>query len=63
MEAAVTDAFEKNFPQGSEWTELLPYKALSGVSARLSAEIIVGPSFCENPEWLRIAVQYTESRK
>ncbi|KAK3291243.1 cytochrome P450 [Chaetomium fimeti] len=61
MEAAVTSAFEKNFPQGEEWTEIQPYKVLSAVSSRLSAEVIVGPSFCENPEWLHIAVEYTES--
>ncbi|KAK4234571.1 cytochrome P450 [Achaetomium macrosporum] len=61
MEAAVTSAFETNFPQSENWTEFQPYQALSGVSARLSAEIIVGPSFCENKEWLHIAVEYTES--
>lgn len=61
MEAAVTSAFDKLFPQSEEWTEIQPYKVLSGVSSRLSAEVIVGPSFCENPEWLHIAVEYTES--
>ena len=61
MEEAVRWAFDKYFPQGEEWTEFLPYQALARVSARLSAEVIVGPSFCENPEWLHIAIEYTES--
>ncbi|KAK7733715.1 hypothetical protein SLS53_008182 [Cytospora paraplurivora] len=61
MEGAVNAAFAKYIPQNEEWTEFQPYKALSYVSARLGAEVIVGPAFCDNPDWLHIAVEYTEN--
>ncbi|KUI56676.1 Ent-kaurene oxidase [Cytospora mali] len=61
MEEAVTMAFTNHLPQGEEWTEFQPYKALSYVSARLGAEVIVGPAFCDNPKWLHVAVEYTEN--
>lgn len=63
MEKAVNEAFESYIPTAEEWTEFKPYKALSYVSARVGAEVIVGPTFCDNPRWLHIAVEYTESRK
>lgn len=61
MEEAVTVAFDKYLPQSEEWTEFQPYKAFSYVSARLGAEVIVGPAFCDNSDWLHIAVEYTEN--
>lgn len=61
MEEAVSAAFEKYLPESEDWEEFQPYKALSHVSARLGAEVIVGPAFCDNPDWLNIAVEYTEN--
>ena len=63
MEKAVHDGFQKFIPDSETWTEFRPYKALSYVSARLNAEVIVGPSFSDNPEWLHTAVEYTENCK
>ncbi|KAK3942829.1 Ent-kaurene oxidase [Diplogelasinospora grovesii] len=60
MEDAVTAAFNKYLPQSENWTEFQPYQAVSYVSARLGAEVIVGPAFSDNPEWLHIAIEYTE---
>ncbi|RYP09459.1 hypothetical protein DL764_001284 [Monosporascus ibericus] len=61
MEEAASAAFMKYIPQSEDWTEFQPYKALSHVSARLGAEVIVGPTFCDNENWLHIAVEYTEN--
>lgn len=36
---------------------------MSYVPARLGAEGIAGPEFSDNPEWLHIAIEYTESCK
>ncbi|RYP60590.1 hypothetical protein DL769_008047 [Monosporascus sp. CRB-8-3] len=44
-----------------DWTEFQPYKALSHVSGQLGAEAIVGPTFCDNENWLHIPVEYTEN--
>lgn len=63
MEKSVTDAFEGAFPQGEEWTEFQPYQVLGGISARVAAEAIVGPMFCNDPVWLGVAFNYTENRK
>ncbi|OTB18373.1 hypothetical protein K445DRAFT_55649 [Daldinia sp. EC12] len=61
MEHAVSTAFSQYIPQNEEWTEFQPYKALSYISARVGAEVIVGPTFCDNPHWLHVAVEYTEN--
>jgi ent-kaurene oxidase len=61
MEKATTAAFETYLPQSEEWVEFKPYKQFSYISARLGAEIIVGPAFCDNPAWLHVAVEYTEN--
>lgn len=63
IEQAATGAFMKYLPHSEKWTEFRPYKSLSYVSARLAAEAIVGPAFCENPTWLHVAIEYTEARK
>ncbi|KAF2728064.1 putative cytochrome P450 [Polyplosphaeria fusca] len=44
-----------------EWTEFMPYQVFGKISARLAARALVGPNLCENPEWLDISVNYTES--
>lgn len=61
MEKATAAAFETYLPQSEDWVEFEPYKRFSYISARLGAEIIVGPAFCNNPEWLYVAVEYTEN--
>ncbi|KAI1183937.1 cytochrome P450 [Nemania serpens] len=61
MEEAVNIAFSKYLPQSTEWTEFQPYKTFCYISARLGAEVIVGPKFCNNPAWLHIAVEFTEN--
>ncbi|KAL2020337.1 hypothetical protein VTK56DRAFT_8565 [Thermocarpiscus australiensis] len=61
MEKAVTEAFEQYFPKSGDWVEFQPYQALAQVSARLGAEVIVGPAFADNPEWLHVAIDYTEN--
>ncbi|KAI2472647.1 cytochrome P450 [Annulohypoxylon bovei var. microspora] len=61
MEEAVSAAFSQYMPQSESWSEFHPYEALRYVSARVSAEVIVGPAFCDNKEWLHVAVEYTEN--
>ncbi|KAI1345530.1 cytochrome P450 [Xylaria sp. FL0043] len=61
MEKAVHEGFAKFIPQGEEWTVFQPYKAFAYVSARLNAEPIVGSPYSSDPEWLHIAVEYTEN--
>lgn len=60
MEAAAIASFATSFPDSEEWTVFKPYMALRDISARLSAEVIVGPPFCNDPTWLHAAVMYTE---
>ncbi|KAK2604178.1 hypothetical protein N8I77_007129 [Diaporthe amygdali] len=61
MEKATIAAFKTYLPLSDDWVEFEPYKEFSYISARLGAEIIVGPSFSDNPKWLHIAVEYTEN--
>ncbi|KUI71223.1 Ent-kaurene oxidase [Cytospora mali] len=63
LEKAATDALEDSFPsaEAEEWIEFQPYQALALISARVAADIIVGPAFCNNQVWLDISVKYTEN--
>ncbi|KAI0883799.1 cytochrome P450 [Annulohypoxylon maeteangense] len=61
MEEAVSAAFSQYIPQSEDWTEFYPYDTFRYISARVGAEVIVGPAFCDNKEWLHVAVEYTEN--
>lgn len=61
LEDTLITSFDKYFPKASEWVEFQPYQVFAKVAARLSAEAIVGPAFSENPIWLDLAVEYTDS--
>ncbi|KAH9884984.1 cytochrome P450 [Xylariomycetidae sp. FL2044] len=63
MEKAVSDAIHANFPPncGDDWIEFQPYQVLGVVSARVAADVIVGPAFCESKTWLDISFNYTEN--
>ncbi|KAI9034946.1 cytochrome P450 [Aspergillus affinis] len=61
LQNELTLAIGESFPVCSEWTEMVPFKVLGQVAARLAARVIVGLVFCRDPRWLDISVNYTES--
>ncbi|KAI1434073.1 cytochrome P450 [Xylaria sp. CBS 124048] len=62
LEKAVTAAFNEYFPKadGDGWTTITPFKIFVDIAARVNAPALVGTSFAEDPEWLEIAVEFTE---
>lgn len=65
LQNAVNCAFDKWFPQAYDdrWSTFQPYQVLGRVSARMAAEVVVGPAFRDNETWLDISFNYTENRK
>ncbi|KAI0099782.1 putative cytochrome P450 [Nemania sp. FL0031] len=62
LEQELSTAFKEYFPPVQEdWVEFNPYQVFAKISARMTAEVIVGPAFSKDPAWLGIAVNYTES--
>ncbi|KAI9685807.1 MAG: hypothetical protein M1820_010730 [Bogoriella megaspora] len=61
LEDELKACFNESFPACDEWTKFNPYHIFAKISASLSARALVGPTFCRNPEWLDISVNYTEN--
>ena len=61
LEDELRFCFDDVFPTCEKWTKFEPYHFFAQISARLSARALVGPSFCRNPKWLDISVNYTEN--
>jgi hypothetical protein len=63
LERELMVAFEDEFPTCDNRTKFKPYQVFGKISARLSAQALVGPELCQNSTWLDISVNYTENRK
>lgn len=61
LEEELVDAFKDYLPACEDWTEIVPYRLLTQISARLSARAFVGPSFCRNRTWLDVSIYFTEA--
>ncbi|KAL4999866.1 cytochrome P450 [Aspergillus recurvatus] len=61
LQDELTLAVDEAIPNSTDWTEIVPYKVLGEVAARMAARAMVGPSFCRDPRWLDISVNYTEN--
>ncbi|CBF83094.1 hypothetical protein AN3253.2 [Aspergillus nidulans FGSC A4] len=61
LQDEVSLAVQEGFPHSTEWTIVKPYQILAQVAAKIAARAMVGPSFCRDPRWLDISVNYTES--
>ncbi|KAI0179158.1 cytochrome P450 [Hypoxylon sp. FL1284] len=60
LESAVAAAFEEQFPNSDEWTEIRPTEIMGPISAKVAAVALVGPDFIDDPTWMDISVHYTE---
>ena len=45
------------------WIEIMPYRTLARVAARLAARVLVGKPDCRDPRWIETAIAYTENCK
>ena len=65
LEESINAGLTKELPHGlsKNWTEIQPYHLLKRVSARLAANMIVGPGLCDDPTWLNISFEFTENGK
>lgn len=63
MENQLAKAVNESFSscEVEEWSEFRPYQVFARISARLASHALVGPSLCDNREWLELSVNYTES--
>lgn len=63
LEESINISLTKELPDGlgNDWTEIQPYHLLKRVSARLAANMVVGPGLCDDPIWLNISFEFTEN--
>lgn len=61
LNSALETAFEN--VTDSDWTVFEPHPTLNYISARLSSYALVGPTYCRDPSWLDLAVNYPKNRK
>lgn len=63
LEKELCGALNDYLPNSEDWIEFEPYHAFAKLSARFSAQAIAGPAFAHNEEWLKLEVEYVESRE
>ncbi|GKZ51782.1 hypothetical protein AbraIFM66951_007158 [Aspergillus brasiliensis] len=61
LQCELVASLEEIMPHCADWTEIQPFRVLGQVTARLSARAMLGPTYCRDPYWLDISVNYTEN--
>ncbi|KAI1326585.1 cytochrome P450 [Xylariaceae sp. FL0255] len=60
IEKSVSTAFDTCFPKADDWVELVPYEVFKKISPRINQPALVGIKFSEDPDWLDVALNYSE---
>ncbi|EUC48267.1 hypothetical protein COCMIDRAFT_87858 [Bipolaris oryzae ATCC 44560] len=59
VSAEVDNAMERFMPPCEDWTKLTIYESVTNIIAQVSGRLFVGPEHCRDPEYLDIAVNFT----
>ncbi|EUC27580.1 hypothetical protein COCCADRAFT_111322 [Bipolaris zeicola 26-R-13] len=59
ISAEIDNAMERFMPPCEDWTKLAIYENLTNIIAQVSGRLFVGREYCRDPEYLDIAVNFT----
>ncbi|KAF5853810.1 hypothetical protein GGP41_006589 [Bipolaris sorokiniana] len=59
ISAEIDNAMERFMPPCEDWTKLMIYENITAIIAQVSGRLFVGPEYCRDPEYLEIAVNFT----